>query len=176
MGKKEKKAVEGKKTHRLRKVLLVILAVFAVLILGSFAACKIMSIPGEPVVESFSDAEEQDAAAASAGEPIAAQEALKAPEGEIYQSISSMGWQQTGDVYDPVEDSSWYEGVNGAADNEVDLSASGCFDACHRDSALNDYRAPYEEARAAIQRMVDEYGCELTSEEVESFAKMFAEE
>lgn len=176
MSKKEKKTAEGKKTHRLRKVLLIILVALAALILGSFAACKVMSIPGEPVVEQYADADEQSAAAASAGEPIAAQEALKAPEGEIYQSISSMGWKQTGDVYGPIEDSSWYEAAGATMGGEVDKSAAGCFDACHRSSAFNDYRVPYEEARATIQRMVDDYGCELTSEEVESFAKMFTEE
>lgn len=166
-----------KKKHRVRKVLLIILAVLAVLIMVTFTSCKVMSIPSEPVVSNIDDAAEITAAAADEGKPIEALEALNIPKDQLYQSLNGKGWAQTGDVYDEIDDSTWY--VNSQPKEFVGTDShelmGACYDMCHKEGALAYWSAPYDEARAAIQRMSDDYNCNLTDEQVESLTALFVE-
>lgn len=173
----EKRKGKAKRPGRVKKVLLTILAVLAALIAVTAVSCKVMCIPGEPVTEGFDDSQEKSAASTEAGEPIEAQEALSPADGTLYQSLSASGWDQTGDVYEEVQDGSWYEGDDAVVYEGTDPIEllNSCYAMCHREGSLSSYSVPRDEARAKIESMVEDYHCDLSDEQVEVLTDIFSE-
>jgi uncharacterized protein YneF (UPF0154 family) len=162
-----KKKRGGKKKIVIR-VLLVIAAVILLVTIGLFISCRTsFTEPG------ITQADIQPVGVAGqAGGVLGAQEALRENGDGIYQSLHGFTWEQS------VEDFSDDKPASYTGTDTAQIHSTYCTPVCHADlpefsAELESYRSDAAEARRMIQRMVDDYNCPLTEEQIEALVSAY---